>query len=76
MAKFGKFMLGFFIGAIIGGGASLLLAPYSGQKLQTEVNQYISKTTDDIRSAALQKREELEIQLETLRAPQKPDQNA
>ena len=78
MAKFGKFMSGFFLGALIGGAAALLLAPYSGEKLRVEADGYFKKTVEDIRLAATQKREELEKQLVELRAPQKvaPEEEA
>ena len=71
MAKFGKFMSGFFLGALLGGAAAILLAPYSGDQMRSEVDGYFKKTTEDIRLAAAKKREELEKQLSQLREPQK-----
>ena len=73
MAKFGKFMMGFFTGAILGAAASILLAPYSGEKMRVEVDGYFKKTAEDIRLAAAKKREDLEKQLSQLRAPQKEE---
>ena len=75
MAKFGKFLFGFMLGAFIGAGASILLAPYSGNQLRLEVKQYFDNAAQDIRTAATQKREELEIQLEQLRAPKISDES-
>ena len=74
MAKFGKFMMGFFTGAIVGSVAAFLMAPYSGDKMRTEVDVYFKKTAEDIRLAAAKKREELEKQLSQLRAPQKEEE--
>ncbi len=74
MAKFGKFMLGFLLGALVGGGTALLMTPYSGNKLREEINVNFKKTTEDIRHAAQKKRIELETQLESLRAPQKTEE--
>lgn len=71
MSKFSKFVLGFLMGAFIGGGTSLLLTPYSGNRLKLEIRQYFDKASEDIQLAAKKKREELEIQLEELRTPQK-----
>jgi len=73
MAKFGKFIMGFFMGSLLGGAAALLFTPYSGENLRIEANQYIKKTQADIRLAAENKRVELEAQLNKLRAPQKPE---
>lgn len=75
MEKFSKFMLGLVLGAIIGGGTSLLLAPYSGERLRKEIEQYYKQTTDDIRTASIRRRNELELQLEELRKPAKPELN-
>ena len=73
MGKFSKFMLGMLLGVIFGGGTSLLLAPYSGSQLRKEIELYYKRTADDIRMAALQRRQELELQLEDLRKPSKPE---
>ena len=74
MAKFGKFMTGFFFGAVLGAAAAILLAPHSGEKMRSEVDVYYKKTTEDIRVAAAKKREELEKQLSQLRAPKKEEE--
>ncbi|MCE5207673.1 MAG: YtxH domain-containing protein [Chloroflexi bacterium] len=71
MAKFRKFLLGAVLGAIAGAGLSIILAPYSGPRLREEIETYYKRTADDIRMAALQRRSELELQLQDLRSPQK-----
>lgn len=74
MAKFRKFMLGMVLGAIAGAGVTILLTPSSGPRLREEIESYYKRTSDDIRMAALQRRSELELQLQDLRRPQKPVQ--
>lgn len=71
MAKFQKFMLGMILGAVVGAGVSILLAPYSGPRLREEIDMYYRRTADDIRMAALRRRSELELQLQDLRTPRK-----
>lgn len=71
MAKFRKFMLGMALGAVAGAGVSMLLAPSSGRHLREKVENYFKSTRDEIRLAALQRRNELELQLQDLRRPQK-----
>ncbi len=67
-------MFGLLLGVIVGGGTSLLLAPYSGTQLRKEIELYYKRTADDIRTAALKRREELELQLKNLRKPSKPEE--
>jgi hypothetical protein len=66
-------VIGFFIGASIGGmvGAivALIFAPASGQELRAQINDRTQAFATDIRQAANTKRIELQERLETLRAP-------
>jgi gas vesicle protein len=61
--------MGFFLGALIGGGATLLFAPYSGEKLRTDLPVLFQQKVEEVRKAGTQKREELEKQLASLRSP-------
>ncbi|MEM5774071.1 MAG: YtxH domain-containing protein [Anaerolineaceae bacterium] len=72
MAKFRKFMLGMILGAVVGAGVSILIAPYSGPRLREEIDMYYRRTADDIRMAALRRRNELELQLQDLRSAHRP----
>ena len=67
-------VLGFFIGATIGGlvGAmvALLFAPASGEELRTQIGNRAQTFATDVRQAANTRRIELQDRLETLRAPQ------
>ncbi|MGA2490035.1 MAG: YtxH domain-containing protein [Anaerolineales bacterium] len=66
-------VLGFFIGATIGGmvGATLalLFAPASGQEVRAQINDRAQAFAADIRQAADTRRIELQERLEVLRAP-------
>jgi len=71
MNRFYRFFQGFMMGVLLGGGLALLLTPYSGDQMRTEVNNYYQKSLDDIKQAAALRREELQRQLDALRSPQK-----
>jgi hypothetical protein len=66
-------MLGFSIGAVLGGligaGLALLFAPASGKDLRNQINERARSFSSDIRQAANTKRIELQDRLEELRAP-------
>jgi gas vesicle protein len=66
-------VLGFFIGATIGGlvGATLalLFAPASGEEIRTQISDRAQAFATDIQLAASTKRIELQDRLEILRAP-------
>lgn len=74
MKRILSFMGGAFIGALVGGTLALLLAPYSGTELRTQIQQRKQLIQEEVKRAALERRAELESQLETLRAPRKPGQ--
>jgi gas vesicle protein len=69
MRKFGYFLLGAFVGGIVGSTFALLFAPFSGEGLRSQIKEVTLKTVDDVRSAASQKRIQLEKQLSDLRKP-------
>jgi gas vesicle protein len=61
-------MMGTLVGATIG----LLMTPYSGDDLQAEIRARIERVQHEMKSAAQARREEMEAQLEALRAPMPP----
>jgi gas vesicle protein len=71
-------LLSFFAGAIMGGlvGATVavLLAPASGEDLRTQLRERSIRLQDEIRSAANDRRAELERELTALRSPRKKSQ--
>jgi len=71
-------LLSFFAGAIMGGlvGATVavLLAPASGEDLREQLRERSIRLQDEIRSAANDRRAELERELTALRSPRKKRQ--
>jgi gas vesicle protein len=67
-----SFMTGAVMGGLVGATLGLLLTPYSGNDLQAEVRARIERVQQEMKSAAQSRREELEAQLEALRAPLPP----
>jgi gas vesicle protein len=69
MRKFGYFILGAFVGGVLGSSLALLFAPYSGKGFRSQIREQTLKTMDEVKSAASQKRIQLEKQLSDLRKP-------
>jgi gas vesicle protein len=68
MRKFGKFVLGAFIGGLVGSSLALLFAPTSGENARQEIEDYFKHIKDEVNRAADEKRAELVAELETLRS--------
>jgi len=73
MGKITGFLAGVMSGAIVGSVAALLLAPTSGQELQSRTRERIDSLVDEARSAAETKRVQLEAQLAALKAPRQAE---
>jgi gas vesicle protein len=69
MFKFIRFLSGFLAGAAIGAVAAILFTPASGDELRFRFQERISQLQDGVKSAAAERRMELEEQLAALRAP-------
>ncbi|MDP2159270.1 MAG: YtxH domain-containing protein [Flavobacterium sp.] len=67
MKKFLSFAIGFFTGAVVVGTITLLFAPDSGAGIRESLKDAVIQTKNEISSAAQQKREELEAELNKLR---------
>jgi gas vesicle protein len=72
MKRFMAFLMGAMMGGLVGATVAILLAPYSGEDLRMQMVDRTERLREDIRKAAMDRRAELEEQLATLRAPQKP----
>jgi gas vesicle protein len=68
MRKMGVFVVGALMGGLLAGIIVMLLTPYSGTVLRQRVNDFSQKLVIDVRSAAEQRRKELEEELVRLRA--------
>ena len=69
MRKAMAFVFGAVLGGVLGGLTALLLAPYSGDEMRTVIQQNIENIQLDIKEAAVQKRAELEDQLQDMINP-------
>jgi gas vesicle protein len=63
------FLIGVFVGWMVGSTIALLLAPESGETLRGELRARSSGFVGEIRSAAEMRRRQLEDQLAAMRAP-------
>ena len=64
-----SFLTGIMIGGLIGAGVILLLTPQSGQELRGTARDRFDQLVEDAREAARLRREQLERELNSLRAP-------
>ena len=69
-----NFLLGAVIGGFIGATIAILMAPYSGEELRTEIRSRADHVRSEVSQAAADRRAELESQLASLRAPRNYDQ--
>jgi gas vesicle protein len=72
MRRMFGFLIGIFVGWLVGSTIALLLAPESGEKLRGELRARSSNFMGEIQSAAETRRKQLEDQLATMRAPRLP----
>ncbi|PWH12521.1 MAG: hypothetical protein DDG60_12710 [Anaerolineae bacterium] len=63
------FLIGLFVGWLVGSTLALLFAPASGEKLRNDLRTRSNNFLNEIKSAAEARRQELEKQLAELRAP-------
>jgi len=69
MRKMFGFLIGVFVGSLVGSTIALLLAPDSGEELRGQLRERGQGFMGEIRHAADTRRIELKDRLETLRAP-------
>ena len=69
MRKIFGFMIGVFVGSLVGSTIALLLTPESGDELRTELRSRGDSFVNQVRTAADSRRIELRGRLESLRAP-------
>ena len=62
-----SFLAGIMAGAVVGGVAALLLAPYSGLELQGQMRARAQGLIEEGKRAAAARRAELEAQLEAFK---------
>ena len=69
MRKMFGFLIGVFVGALVGSTIALLLAPESGEELRTQLRERGQNFMGEVRQAADDRRIELKDRLDTLREP-------
>jgi len=69
------FLIGIFVGWLVGSTIALLLAPESGEKLRGELRARSNNFMGEIQSAAETRRKQLEDQLAVMRAPRLPSKS-
>ncbi len=71
MSKSSSWLKGAFLGGLVGGALVLLLTPYKGKELKARINDYINNVQEEVHQAGVEKRLELETELELLRSGKK-----
>jgi gas vesicle protein len=66
------FLIGIFVGWLVGSTIALLLAPESGEKLRGELRSRSTNFMGEVKAAADTRRKQLEDQLTVMRAPRLP----
>lgn len=67
MRRLASFLAGLLIGGLVGGTLALLFAPASGRQLQQRISETLDRLSGEVRTAAEQRRKELEEELNRLR---------
>lgn len=68
MRRVTSFLSGVMMGGLVGALLALLFTPASGEDLRSQVQDRVQQVRDEMRHAAVSRREELEGQLAGLRA--------
>jgi len=69
MKRMFGFLIGIFVGSLVGSTIALLMAPESGEELRGKIRARGENFFDDVRHAADERRIELRHRLESMRAP-------
>ncbi len=68
MSKSSSWLFGAMLGGLLGSTLARLYAPYSGEELKAKVCDYIQNVRYEVEQAGIEKRAELETQLDELRS--------
>ena len=70
MSKSSSWFFGAVLGGLVGCTIARLYTPYSGPELKSKVSDYVQNVRHEVEQAGVDKRAELETQLEQLRSGQ------
>jgi gas vesicle protein len=74
MRRIFGFMIGVFVGALVGSTIALLLTPESGEELRMQLRLRGESFVNQVQTAADTRRIELRNRLETLRTPRETEE--
>ena len=69
MNRYLSFLVGGLIGGLVGATFAILFAPASGEEMRAQIRERAITLQEDVKTAAAQRRAELEAQLAALKAP-------
>ena len=69
MRRVMSFLSGAILGGMIASALVLLFTPSSGSELRQQITDLANKTYEEVRQAGEQRRDELQLELQDLRAP-------
>jgi gas vesicle protein len=69
MRRVMSFLTGAILGGLIASTLVLLLTPSSGSEVRQQIADLANKTYEEVRQAGEQRRDELQLELQDLRAP-------
>jgi gas vesicle protein len=72
MRRMFGFLIGIFVGWLVGATLALLMAPASGERLRDELHARSVNFSGEIKAAAELRRKHLEDQLAAMQAPRVP----
>jgi gas vesicle protein len=73
MARIERFLLGAIAGGLFAAAMVMLLAPTPGGEMRKKITGRIDAIRQEVSLAAENRRKELELELEKMQHPQKPD---
>jgi gas vesicle protein len=68
-----NFIIGVFVGGLVGATIAILLTPVSGENLRFQIQERSIQLKDEIKSVAETRRAELERELTALREPHRKE---
>jgi len=68
MSKSSSWFFGAVLGGLVGSTLARLCAPFTGEELKAKIADYVQNVRYEVEQAGIEKRAELEAQLEELRS--------